>query len=99
MAWNMLKIHVLSRRRILLSGRSDDHGFYLLGDAPTDAIEAAAKEALTRMRGGKAGLAVHPNCGTNLVTTGMMASFVACLALAGEAARRALTVCRWCRCW
>ena len=36
-------------------------------------LEAAATEALARLQGGEAGLAIHPNCGTNLVATGTLA--------------------------
>jgi hypothetical protein len=39
------------------------------------------------MRAGEHGLAVHPNCGTNLVTTGLLASLAAMLGLAGASRR------------
>lgn len=82
-------ITVLSgRRRVRLSGRSDDSGFVILGDVATADLEAAVLEALRRMRGGERGLAVHPNCGTNLVTTGFLASLVGLFGLGG-ASRRA----------
>ncbi len=77
-----------ARRRVRLSGRSDDSGFVVLGDVPTAEVEAAVTEALRRMRGGERGLAVHPNCGTNLVTTGFLASLVGLIGLSG-ASRRA----------
>src|SRR5512134_1340101 len=80
-------IHVLSGRRYRLSGRSDDSGFILLGEVPTEAVETAASEALRRMKNGEHGLAVHPNCGTNLVTTGFLASLVGLLGLGGSTRR------------
>jgi len=77
-------IHVLGGKRYRLSGRSDDQGFVILGDVPTDAVESAVNEALRRMRGGEHHLAVHPNCGTNLLTTGFLTSVVGILGLAGR---------------
>jgi Domain of unknown function (DUF6391) len=80
-------IHVLSGSRHRLSGRSDDSGFVLLGEVPTEAVETAAREALRRMRNGERHLAVHPNCGTNLLTTGFLASMVGLLGMAGSSRR------------
>ena len=48
-----------------MAGHSTAAGFRLLGEVPTDALQAAVEEALRRMQGGEAKLAVHPNCGTN----------------------------------
>ncbi len=80
-------IHVLSGSRYRLSGRSDDSGFVLLGEVPTDAVEKAAHEALRRMKNGEHNLAVHPNCGTNLLTTGFVASMVGLIGMAGSSRR------------
>lgn len=77
-------IHVLSGKRYRLSGRSDDGGFVLLGDVATEDVETAVREALRRMQNGEHGLAVHPNCGTNLVTTGFLASLVGLVGMAGS---------------
>lgn len=78
-------IHLLSNRvkDLKMAGRSNGDGFVLLGDAPTESIEACVRDALRRMRGGEHHLAVHPNCGTNLVTTGLMTSLAAVIGLAG----------------
>lgn len=78
-------IHLLANRvkNLRMAGRSDGSGFVLMGEAPTEAIDAAVRDALRRMRNGEHQLAVHPNCGTNLVTTGMMTSAAALLGLAG----------------
>lgn len=69
-------VHVLSSRikNLSIAGRSDTGGFWLMGDVETEQVESAAQEALKRMQGGEHDLAVHPNCGTGLVTTGLMAS-------------------------
>jgi hypothetical protein len=77
-------IHILSRRvNVPMAGRSDQTGFILLGDLPTQAVEAAARDALKRLRAGERYLAIHPNCGTNLVTTAFMVSAAAFIASIG----------------
>ncbi|HYO87875.1 MAG TPA: DUF6391 domain-containing protein [Candidatus Limnocylindrales bacterium] len=82
-------IHVLSRRvkALRVAGRSDAGGFFLVGDVPTAAVEQAARDALRRMRAGEHELAIHPNCGTNLVTTGFLATSAAMLGFAGSSRR------------
>lgn len=80
-------IHMLSGAHHRLSGRSDDSGFVLLGEVPTQAVEKAANEALRRMRAGEHHLAVHPNCGTNLLTTGLLVSLVGLVGMAGSSRR------------
>lgn len=64
-------IHLLSRKlpRLAMVGRSDAGGFWLYGEVDTALVESCAAEALRRMQGGEHQLAIHPNCGTNLVTT------------------------------
>jgi uncharacterized protein DUF6391 len=74
-------------RGLRMSGRSSASGFVLFGDVPTEMVETAVHDALARMRGGEHNLAVHPNCGTNLVTTGLMTSLVAMLGFAGAKRR------------
>lgn len=59
--------------RLRMAGYSDPKGFWLAGEIETEKVEEAVKIALERMRGGEHSLAVHPNCGTNLVTTGFLA--------------------------
>ena len=81
-------IHILNRRNYKLSGRSSDTGFILLGEVPTEKVESAVIEALGRMKAGEHKLAIHPNCGTNLVTTGFLATAVAFLGFAGRGLRR-----------
>ncbi len=78
-------IHVLASRvkGLQMAGRSTEGGFILIGEAPTETVESAVNEALRRMRAGEHSLAVHPNCGTNLVTTGLMTSVVGMLGMSG----------------
>ncbi|MCY3864118.1 MAG: DUF6391 domain-containing protein [Chloroflexi bacterium] len=81
-------IHILNGRNYKLSGRSSEGGFILLGGAPTEQVESAVIEALERMKAGERKLAIHPNCGTNLVTTGFLAAAVAFLGFAGRGLRK-----------
>ena len=78
-------IHVLGERarRGGMAGRSDRHGFTLYGDVPTEVLADACEWALQRLRAGERGLAIHPYCGTNFVTAGVLSSVVAALALLG----------------
>ncbi|RMF82767.1 MAG: hypothetical protein D6737_00745 [Chloroflexi bacterium] len=84
-------IHILARkvRGLRMAGRSSDTGFWLFGEAPTEAVEEAAYEALRRMQSGEHQLALHPNCGTNLVTTGVLTGLVALVGFAGVGRRKA----------
>jgi hypothetical protein len=78
-------IHVLSGKnpRRQLAGHSDAGGFWLLGDLTVEEVEQAVSEALARLRAGERDLAVHPNCGTNLVTSGMAAGLAGAFAMGG----------------
>ncbi len=62
-------------------GRATKDGFYIYGDVPTTRIEECVREALQRLRGGEAYLAVSPLCGTNLAVAGMLAGLSSTLAL------------------
>jgi hypothetical protein len=78
-------IHILSRKvkNLSMAGRSTMNGFYLYGNVTTEEVETAATEALHRMRHGEHGLAIHPNCGTGLVTAGVMTSVATLAGTAG----------------
>ncbi len=73
----------------LVGGRSNHRGYYVFGPVDTTALEAAAIEALSRLQRGEAELAIHPNCGTNLVTTGAMAGLATFAATAISRSRQA----------
>ena len=72
-------IHVLSSRRrgLPLAGRSTASGFYIYGQVSTEEVASAVGEALARLKAGESDLAIHPNCGTNLVTSVMMSGLAA----------------------
>jgi hypothetical protein len=83
-------IHLLSRRmpNLRLVGRSDAGGFWLYGDIPTEAVERDAAQALSRMRRGEYQLAIHPNCGTNLITVVALGTAATLVALLGSERER-----------
>lgn len=78
-------IHVLSGRmkNVSMAGRAVLDGFFLYGNLDTDDIQEAVEEAIERMRRGEHGLAVHPNCGTGLVTAGFLTSMAAAIGMTG----------------
>lgn len=82
-------IHLLNRQKFILSGRSSDSGFIIIGEVPTTKVEHAVQEALRRLKDGEHSLAIHPNCGTNLVTTGLLTTAIAALGFTGISRRRA----------
>lgn len=73
----------------LVGGRSDHRGFYVYGLVQTPVLATAVQEALRRLKNGEARLAIHPNCGTNLVTAGTLAGVAALSAAAIGRYRRA----------
>lgn len=79
-------IHVLSRRfpKKNLIGRSDSSGFYIYGNITTAELQEAVHEALVRLHRGERRLAIHPNCGTNLVTSATLAGSASFFALLGS---------------
>lgn len=64
-----------------LAGRAGTDGFVIVGEVDTDALDEAAREALTRLQAGQSGLAVSPLCGTNIVVTAALAALGATLML------------------
>ncbi len=83
-------IHLLSRRipHLRVVGRSDMGGFWLYGSVPTEEVSQCASQALERMRRGEHQLAVHPNCGTNLVTVALLGTVATMVALIGSERER-----------
>lgn len=84
-------IHVLSEthKDFAVQGNSTLSGFHLnvYGEVSEAEIAAAVAEALRRLRAGQHELAVHPNCGTVLVTTATLATLAAMTPLAIEQRR------------
>lgn len=70
------------------SARSTSRGFTIFGDVDLGQLRRALDEALRRLQAGEAELAIHPNCGTNLVVGVSLLTFGTLL---GMTSRRAST--------
>lgn len=83
-------IHLLAARfpQRRFSGVSDPLGFTIYGEVDEYSLRRAVGDALLRLQAGEAMLAIHPNCGTSLATTGVLATLAAA---AGLSARRGTT--------
>ncbi|NOX63930.1 MAG: hypothetical protein GXP42_18605 [Chloroflexi bacterium] len=79
-------IHILTNRlpSVSMAGRSNSRGFVIYGDISAEAIRDAVLEAIERIRNGETHLAIHPNCGTNMVTTAVLTAAATMLATAGR---------------
>lgn len=82
-------LHVLAEKHpgLRMAGHSDRDGFWVLGDLDTQELAEAVQLALRRLHGGDEKLAVHPFCGTNFATSGLMAGIAASLAWLGVGSR------------
>jgi hypothetical protein len=82
-------LHILAKRlsRRALAGHSDAGGFWIVGDVETDVLRSAVEDALFRMQHGEHSLAVHPNCGTNYVTSGTLAGLAGAATMMGAGPR------------
>jgi hypothetical protein len=82
-------LHVLAQRhpRQRMAGHSDSGGFWIMAELPLEEVQAAVATALVRLQRGEHNLAVHPNCGTNYVTTGTLTGVSAALAMFGAGRR------------
>ena len=78
-------VTILTQRHpgLRLAGRSTPAGFYIYGRVETDALRSAAEEALSRLKAGELHLAVHPNCGTNLIAKGLAAGLTSYFSFLG----------------
>jgi hypothetical protein len=79
-------LHVLAKYlpHTMLAGHSDIGGFIIIGDVPSETLHSAVEEAIIRLRSGESHLAIHPNCGTNYVTTGVLAGLAGAFAMVGS---------------
>jgi hypothetical protein len=78
-------LHLLSQKLPgrAFSGHSDVGGFWIIGEASQEEVGAVVQQALMRMKAGEKNLAVHPNCGTNFVTSGLLAGLAGFVAFSG----------------
>jgi hypothetical protein len=77
-------IHMLSSRfpQENFTGLSDPLGFTIVGDVTEPDMRRAVGDALLRLQAGESRWAIHPNCGTNLLTTATAATLAAMAGLA-----------------
>jgi len=85
-------IHILSRMMpyVSMAGRSNSRGFYIYGNVPEETLREAVQEAILRILGGEHQLAIHPNCGTNMISSAVLAAGGTMIATTGTK-RRGLT--------
>lgn len=78
-------LHVLADKypNRMLGGHSNPSGFFILGDVPLEAVADAVTEALSRLRLGERGLAIHPGCGTNVATSALLGASLAWFVMRG----------------
>lgn len=85
-------IHMLSERHKNFSaqGNSNHRGYFLniYGDISEDDVRVAVDEAYRRLKDGEHHLAVHPNCGTVLLTTAAMGALASQTAFGLEQRRQ-----------
>jgi len=76
-------IRILNRRfpYVRLAGWSAPGGFYICGAVTSPQLQAAISEALARFARGERYLAVHPRCGTNLITAGILVGLTSFLSM------------------
>ena len=72
-------LHVLAARfpQRRMAGYSDPGGFTIFGDLALESVRRGVSDALLQLQSGQAGLAIHPNCGTNLAVTALLATTAA----------------------
>jgi hypothetical protein len=82
-------LHMLAKRfpNTSMGGYSYPSGFWIAGDVPLEAVRDSVDEALSRLRAGERKLAIHPNCGTNFITTGTLAGIAGAASLFGAGKR------------
>lgn len=66
-----------------MAGYSDPGGFTIFGDLTQENIRRVVSDAMLRLQAGEGVLAIHPNCGTNFATTGVLVTVAALLGSSG----------------
>ncbi|MBS3752346.1 MAG: hypothetical protein KGY46_03035 [Anaerolineales bacterium] len=70
------------------AGHSDLGGFWIVGEITAPQLTEVVKDALEQLQSGRQNLALHDNCGTNLLTSGMLAGLAGAAALIGVGDKR-----------
>jgi hypothetical protein len=69
------------------AGHSDVGGYWILGEVSTTVLTTTVKDALERLHEGQSQLAIHKNCGTNLLISGLAAGLAGAAGLIGVGER------------
>lgn len=69
------------------AGHSDGNGFWIFGDISSEDLVQIIEDALMRLRSGHSNLAIHKNCGTNLLVSGFVAGLAGAAGLIGVGKR------------
>ncbi len=77
-AWEHATLQVLGGRGQIrqASGLSDPSGFTLFGEMSVEDVDQAVADAHAAINEGHRGLAIHPDCGTNLVVQALLSALV-----------------------
>jgi len=78
-----LNILAASHPGTSFAGHSDGGGFWILGDVNTEELHKTAALALEKLSAGQENLAIHNNCGTNLLVSGFSAGLAGAAGLIG----------------
>ena len=83
-------INLLSRRQgdSQTVGISGPRGFTLYTNLTLEEVYPAVQQALAALQNGHKELAIHPNCGTNLLTTALLTTITTVLGLRRSRERR-----------
>jgi hypothetical protein len=65
------------------AGHSDGNGFWIIGDISSEDLTQTIEEALNKLLSGQSDLAIHKNCGTNLLVSGFAAGMAGTAGLIG----------------
>jgi hypothetical protein len=65
------------------AGHSDGSGFWILGDISSEELTKTIENALIKLQAGQVDLAIHKNCGTNLLVSGFAAGLAGAAGLIG----------------
>ena len=65
------------------AGHSDGGGYWILGEISTEDLSVIATSALEKLSAGQENLAIHNNCGTNLLVSGFSAGLAGAAGLIG----------------
>ena len=82
-----LNLLAISHPGKAFAGHSDGSGFWILGEISSEDLSLAAETALMKLQAGQRDLAIHKNCGTNLLVSGFAAGLAGAAALIGAGNR------------